>query len=98
MSDVVRGDLNGHESLSIPDHLQERGRKHCSECCYAVAVPMGDSAMLECRRYPPTLHLVLIPPGVMGGAPKLQKQSGFPNCDKACGEFDPALGDNDAQN
>lgn len=43
--------------------------------------------ILECRRFPPTFHLIMRPGRIQGGPPDVIKQSGFPNCGDACGEF-----------
>ena len=55
----------------------------CSTCKHCHKI--GET--FECRRYPPTVTIGLLPPSVMGAEPKLTKHSAFPNCNHRCGEF-----------
>jgi hypothetical protein len=68
--------------------MNPSGAPDCGDCVYSQAITDGrGQRMLECRRFPPQLHVIPVPSKVIGQAPMLMKQSGFPNCIDPCGEF-----------
>lgn len=84
-------DMSAVEKIAMDAASTTLETQPCAPCEFAVptAGPMGKNPMLECRRYPPTLFLVPVANNVIGGIPKILKQSGFPNCMDTCGEFKP---------
>lgn len=62
----------------------------CKECAYCtLAVDGKRRPLMECRRFPPQTHIIMIPSGVIGQSPEIARQSAFPNCSVPCGEFTP---------
>ena len=75
--------------LGVADEEEETT---CQSCDYAYPADNGRGKMiLECRRYPPQLHLFMVPPRLQGQTPNVIKQSDFPNCSGICGEYQETL-------
>lgn len=69
---------------------------HCRLCKHAFKTGQTDSKqepLLECRRFPPTYNLLVMPGRLQGGPPNIVKQTDFPNCGDVCGEFVTKGGD-----
>ena len=85
----AKNDMSAVEKLAMDAASTALESQPCAACHYSVptASSMGKTPMLECREGPPSLFLVPMHGNVIGGSPKILKQSGFPNCMDICGKF-----------
>jgi hypothetical protein len=61
---------------------------HCKDCQHSFEVRDARHQLLyECRRFPPQMQVVVVPPTILGQPPQVQKQSAYPNSTEICGEY-----------